>query len=52
MFWQRSKEKVDKLTETLRKEDYEVLSGPRTTGDGYYESLILGPERIQIEITE
>ena len=47
-----SKEKVDVLTETLRKDGYEVLSGPRTTGDGYYESLILGPERIQIEITE
>ncbi len=47
-----SKEKVDLLTETLRKGGYEVLSGPRTTGDGYYVSLILGPERIQIEITE
>ena len=30
---------------------YEVVSGPRTTGDGYYESCILGPERNQIEIT-
>lgn len=47
-----SKEKVDVLTETLRKDGYEILSGPRTTGDGYYESLILGPERIQIEVTE
>lgn len=47
-----SKEKVDVLTETLRKDGYEILSGPRTTGDGYYESLILGPERIQIELTE
>ncbi len=46
------KEKVDVLTETFRKDGYEILSGPRTTGDGYYESLILGPERIQIEITE
>lgn len=47
-----AKEKVDLLTEALSKDGYEVLSGPRTTGDGYYESLILGPERIQIEITE
>lgn len=47
-----SKEKVDVLTETFRKDGYEILSGPRTTGDGYYESLILGPERIQIEITD
>jgi len=30
---------------------YQVTSGPRTTGDGYYESCILGPEGIQIEIT-
>ena len=47
-----SKEKVDVLTETFRKDGYEILSGSRTTGDGYYESLILGPERIQIELTE
>lgn len=36
-----SKEKVDGLTELLRNDGYEVLSGPRTTGDGYYESCIL-----------
>ena len=30
---------------------YEVISGPRTTGDGYYESCIIGPEGNQIEIT-
>lgn len=47
-----SKEKVDQLTEELREASYEVLSGPRTTGDGYYESCILGPEGNIIEITE
>ena len=46
-----SKEKVDELTETLKNDGYEVLSGPRTTGDGYYESCILGIEGNQIEIT-
>ena len=46
-----SKEKVDGLTELLRNDGYEVLSGPRTTGDGYYESCILGIEGNQIEIT-
>ena len=46
-----SKEKVDELTEILRNDGYEVLSGPRTTGDGYYESCILGIEGNQIEIT-
>lgn len=47
-----SKEKVDSLTKRLSEAGYEVLSGPRTTGDGYYESCILGPENNQIEITE
>lgn len=46
-----SKEKVDQLTEQLRKDGYEVVSGPRTTGDGYYESCIIGIEGNQIEIT-
>ena len=46
-----SKEKVDELTGELSKAGYKVLSGPRTTGDGYYESCILGPEDNQIEIT-
>lgn len=47
-----SKEKVDKLTLELKEQGYEVLSGPRTTGDGYYESCILGPEGNILEITE
>lgn len=46
-----SKENVDELTEILKNDGYEVLSGPRTTGDGYYESCILGIEGNQIEIT-
>ena len=47
-----SKEKVDALTEKLRAAGYEVVSGPRTTGDGYYESCIVAIEGNQIEITE
>lgn len=46
-----SKEKVDELTARLRKDGYETASGPRTTGDGYYESCIVGIEGNQIEIT-
>ena len=46
-----SKKAVDEKTEELRSAGYTVTSGPRTTGDGYYESCILGPERIQLEIT-
>ena len=45
------KEKVDGLTKVLYEDGYQVLSGPRTTGDGYYESYIVGPEKILIEIT-
>ncbi len=46
-----SKEKVDELTELLKADGYEVVSGPRTTGDGYYESCIVAIEGNQIEIT-
>jgi lactoylglutathione lyase len=47
-----SKEAVNNLTERLKKDGYSVVSGPRTTGDGYYESCIIGIEGNQIEITE
>lgn len=46
-----SKEKVDTLTKQLLIDGYQIVSGPRTTGDGYYESCIIGPEGNQIEIT-
>ncbi len=46
-----SKERVDELTERLRQDGYEVTSGPRTTGDGYYESCVTAIEGISIEIT-
>jgi lactoylglutathione lyase len=46
-----SKNAVEKLTEILKKDGYQVISGPRTTGDGYYESCIIGIEGNQIEIT-
>ena len=46
-----SKEAVDKLTARLKTDGYEVISGPRTTGDGYYESLIVVIEGNRIEVT-
>ncbi|MBD5137347.1 MAG: glyoxalase [Lachnospiraceae bacterium] len=46
-----SKEKVDKLTARLKEDCFEVIRGPRVTGDGYYESCILAFEGNQIEIT-
>lgn len=46
-----SKEKVDALSERLKADGYCVVSGPRVTGDGYYESCVLDDEGNQIEIT-
>ena len=46
-----SQKKVDELTKRLKDDGYEVVSGPRTTGDGYYESCIVGIEGNQIELT-
>lgn len=46
-----SRERVDELTGRLRDDGYQVASGPRTTGDGYYESCVLDFEGNQIEIT-
>ena len=34
----------------LKQDGYEVIGGPRTTGDGYYESCIIGIEGNQIEL--
>lgn len=47
-----SKEKVNQLTEELRKDGYKILSEPRTTGDGFYESAVADPEGNYVEITE
>ena len=46
-----SREAVDALTERLRQDGSAVVSGPRTTGDGYYESCVVIIEGNQIEIT-
>lgn len=42
---------VDELTARLAKEGFPVVSGPRRTGDGYYESCVLDPEGNRVEIT-
>jgi len=46
-----SKERVDELTEAIRSAGYEITGEPRTTGDGYYESVIADPEGNLVEIT-
>ena len=42
---------VNELTELLRKDNFTIFSEPRTTGDGYYESIVLDPEGNYLEIT-
>lgn len=46
-----SKEAVNALTERLRSDNYTIESEPRTTGDGYYESVVLDPEGNYVEIS-
>ncbi|WP_435525880.1 VOC family protein [Chryseobacterium indoltheticum] len=46
-----SKEAVNHLTERLRADHYTIESEPRTTGDGYYESVVLDPEGNYVEIS-
>ena len=46
-----SKKVVDQLTERIRQDGYPVVDGPRRTGDGCYESVILDPDGNRIEIT-
>lgn len=40
-----------KFSEQLRQDGVPVINGPRTTGDRYYESCVIGSEENQIEIT-
>ncbi len=47
-----SKKKVNEVTERIRTSGNKVISEPRTTGDGCYESVISDPEGNRIEITE
>ena len=46
-----SKERVEGLTDELRAAGYTVASAPRTTGDGYFESVVLDPDGNRVEIT-
>ena len=46
-----SRAAVDELTARLQKDGYAVVSGPRTTGDGYYESCVAVFDEYRIELT-
>jgi lactoylglutathione lyase len=42
---------VDRKCEELKSEGFPILSGPRKTGDGYYEFETLDPDNNRIEVT-
>jgi lactoylglutathione lyase len=42
---------VDALAVRLKAEGHPIIDGPRRTGDGYYECVILDPEGNRIEVT-
>jgi len=46
-----SRAAVDTLSLELQRAGFRVVSGPRVTGDGYYESVVLDPEQNRLEIT-
>lgn len=43
--------KVDQKAEELRNAGFPILSGPRKTGDGYYEFETLDPDNNRIEVS-
>lgn len=45
-----SKEAVDSLTSQIQKDGFKIVSNPRTSGDGYYESCIADPEGNLVEL--
>lgn len=44
-------EEVIRLTDLLCSDGYPVLSRPRKTGDGYFESCVTDPDGNRLEIT-
>jgi lactoylglutathione lyase len=46
-----SKQNVDDLTQKMQEDGFRILSGPRVTGDGYYESCVEGSEGNLLELT-
>ncbi|QRK10816.1 GrpB family protein [Archangium violaceum] len=49
--FQNSREAVDAMAERFRRQGLPEVDGPRQTGDGYYECVVLDPDGNRIEIT-
>ena len=45
-----SKECVNRLTQKMSEDGIQIAGQPRTTGDGYYESVVLDPEGNRVEV--
>jgi lactoylglutathione lyase len=45
-----SPERVDQLTARIREAGFAIQDGPRRTGDGYYESVVVDPDGNRVEI--
>ena len=50
-FSAESEEAVENLTKKMRAGGVPVVSGPRHTGDGCFESCVLDPDGTRVEIT-
>jgi lactoylglutathione lyase len=46
-----NKQEVDSKAIELKTAGFEILDGPRVTGDGYYEFVTLDPDGNRIEVT-
>jgi lactoylglutathione lyase len=46
-----SMQEVDQKATELKADGYPILSGPRKTGDGYYEFETLDPDNNRLEVT-
>lgn len=50
-FGVNSMEEVDAKAKELLQDGFSILSGPRKTGDGYYEFETLDPDNNRLEVT-
>lgn len=47
-----SKDAVDRIVRQFQADGQPLMDGPRMTGDGYYEAVILDPENNRVELTQ
>ena len=50
-FGVKTKQEVEEKAKQLEADGFKILSGPRKTGDGYYEFETLDPDNNRLEVT-